>query len=169
MADDAEGEILRSGVRYLMMRPDVLMGVAHELPDREAALFLQALEQSAFRNAQASFQQYRVRAQPGADELLRLSLSMAAHLGWGVWSIDFARATDAGRAGPPELIVRNSPFAAGYGASSFPVCSAIAGALKAILLVAYGTAVEVREIACTAQGAPACRFTLSGPILPKRA
>jgi len=132
------------------------MGVAHELAPRESGLFLQALEQSAFRNAQASFHQYRVQDSLAAERLLAKSFEMAAHLGWGSWTISPVRQASC------EVEVRNSPFAAGFGQSSIPVCSPIKGVLKAMMFVAYGASVEVREVTCAAQGGPICRFTLAG-------
>jgi predicted hydrocarbon binding protein len=152
--DLERGEIVELGVRYLMMRPDVLMGVAHELAPRESTLFLQALEQSAFRNAQASFRQYSLQNSIAAESLLAKYLEMAAHLGWGSWTIIPVR--QASR----EVEVRNSPFAAGFGQSAIPVCSPIKGVLKAMMIVAYSASVEVREVTCAAQGGRICRFTL---------
>jgi len=159
--DPVKGEIVDIGVRYLMLRPDVLMGVAHELPLREAALFLQALENSAFRKAQASFRQYRARGSSTPEQLLAKSFDVAAHLGWGVWALGVFKDASTG------VEVRNSPFAAGFGASTTPVCSAITGVLRAMLMVAHGVAIDVREVACAAQGAPVCQFVLAGlPIQP---
>lgn len=143
--DLESGAIVELGVRYLMMRPDVLMEVAHELAPRESRLFLQALEQSAFRNAQASFHQYRVQDSLAAERLLAKPFEMAAHLGWGSWTISPVRQA------PCEVEVRNSPFAAGFGQSSIPVCSPIKGVLKAMMFVAYGASVEVREVTCAAR------------------
>jgi len=154
--DRPPGEIIDQGVRYLMMRPDVLMGIAHELPPQQAVHFLQALGKSVFRNAQASFQQYRTQGSLAPDQLLAKSFGAAAHLGWGHWTLERARD------GSYQVEVRNSPFAAGFGSSPVPVCTAIAGALGGMLLVAYDLTIDVRESICAAQGGPACRFALTG-------
>jgi hypothetical protein len=150
--DPMAGRITEDGIRYVMMRPDVLMGVAHDLSAENAALFFKALESSAFRHAQASFSQYQSRRTGlPADEIAGW-FAIAAHLGWGRWS------STPGDGHCREIVVHDSPFAAGHGPSPVPVCGAITGVLKAMMLVAGGEVVDVREVACAAQGSPACRF-----------
>jgi hypothetical protein len=153
--DPMAGRITEEGIRYVMMRPDVLMGVAHDLSAENAALFFRALENSAFRHAQASFSQYQLRRPdlPGDD--LAGWFAIAARLGWGRWS------SAQGNGHCREIVVHDSPFAAGHGPSPVPVCGAIAGVLKAMMVVAGGGVVDVREVACAAQGAPACQFDVS--------
>ena len=63
--------------------------------------------------------------------------------------------------GPLDLLVltvRNSPFAAGYGASDVPVCHPIRGMLTAVGEMVLDRPVTVVETACAAMGAPECRF-----------
>jgi predicted hydrocarbon binding protein len=146
------GRLTEDGIRYVMMRPDVLMGIVHDLAPENAGLFFKALENSAFRHAQASFSQYRARTPTSAEDVLSSWFSIAAKLGWGQWS-SAQTANDCG-----EIVVHDSPFAAGHGPADCPVCGAITGVVKAMILVACGEAVDVREVACAAQGFPACRF-----------
>lgn len=153
------GQLTDEGIRYVMMRPDVLMGVAHELPPEDAPRFFKALENSAFRHAQASFSHYQSRRTVAAKDILSNWFLTAASLGWGTWSM--AHAAD----GSHEIDVLNSPFAAGHGPSNAPVCGAITGVLKAMVLVAYGAVGDVREVACAAQGSPSCRFDVT-PVRP---
>lgn len=150
--DPTAGRLTEDGIRYVMMRPDVLMGVAHELSAEHAAIFFKALENSAFRHAQASFSQYQSRKINVTGEEISGWFAVAARLGWGRWSL--AQIGDHGY----EVIVHDSPFAAGHGPSAVPVCGAISGVLKAMLLVAGGDVADVQEVACAAQGSPSCRF-----------
>ena len=147
------GKITDGPIRYLMLRADVLMGVARELGDEHATTFVDALERAAFRQSRESFEQYAVQGRFGTDDFLVSSSQVAARLGWGTWSV---RELDAQTR---QVEVRDSPFAAGAGRSSYPVCGAIRGVLRAIALVGYGQEVEVREVSCAAQGKdPVCRF-----------
>jgi predicted hydrocarbon binding protein len=154
------GRLTEDGIRYVMMRPDVLMGVAHGLSAQNAALFFKALENSAFLHSQASFSQYRAGQMSVTEDVLSGWFSIAARLGWGQWSSPQTSALSH------EVVVHDSPFAAGHGPSAVPVCAAIAGVLKAMMLVARSAVVEVREVACAAQGSPSCRFNVT-PAKPQ--
>jgi hypothetical protein len=63
MQDLRAGRLSEDGIRYMMIRPVVLMGVIHELSAANAALFFKTMENSAFRHAQASLAQYLSRGQ----------------------------------------------------------------------------------------------------------
>jgi uncharacterized protein len=149
------GRLTEDGIRYVMMRPDVLMGVAHDLSAENAALFFKALENSAFRYAQASFSQYQSRQMCLAEDVLSGWFSIAARLGWGQWTLSQSSHHSH------EIVVHDSPFAAGHGPSAVPVCGAITGVLKAMMLVARSAVFEVREVECAAQGSPSCRFSVT--------
>jgi predicted hydrocarbon binding protein len=78
---------------------------------------------------------------------------VAAQLGWGTWRIE---KVDSERR---RVVVRASPFAAGFGPSAHPVCGAICGALQAMVSVGYGRDVQITETTCAAQsGGEECIF-----------
>jgi hypothetical protein len=149
------GEIREAGIRYILMRPDVLMGVAHELAGDASDRFLKALEISAFKNVQDSFRRYQASTPLSGTAFLQNAFAVAARLGWGSWS--FASASEA----PLLIDVANSPFAAAYGKHGQPVCAPIAGVLRAAALSAFGEAAQVTERSCAVQGARCCRFEIS--------
>lgn len=143
--DPTAGEFTDGNIRYLMMRADVLMGGAREMPEGRAVEYLRALEQSAFRHAHDSFVQYRDSGRFQGD-FLTGATGVSVTLGWGVWAV-----SDLGY-GNHRVTVRNSPFAKGYGASPHPVCGPICGVLRAMVLVGYARQVQVTEQVCIAQG-----------------
>ncbi len=150
----AEGAIFDGNIRYVMIRPDVLMGTARQL-GQGGADFLAALEESAFQNAQASFATYRESDRFGEEDFLASACGVANKLGWGLWS------ASEELNGTRVVRVDNSPFAEGYGTSGHPVCAPIKGVLRAIALIGYGQSAIVQETACVAQGAQQCSFHLS--------
>ncbi|HUI63172.1 MAG TPA: V4R domain-containing protein [Steroidobacteraceae bacterium] len=153
--DTQAGVIHEGPVRYLMMRPDVLMGIARELPAEHVGTFFTAFEKSAFRHSRRSFELYQAAGRFGTDDFLARTAEVAATLGWGSWSV-----TNLG-GGAREIRVDGSPFAAGFGSASHPVCAAISGVLRAIALTGYGADAEVKEVACAAHvGGRECRFLL---------
>jgi predicted hydrocarbon binding protein len=148
------GEISDGGIRYVLMRPDVLMGLARELVEVGPDVFLKALEKSTFVNGMRSFERYRDQGRFEGSDALATTCKIAASLGWGEWAVHEQPG------GTRFIEVRNSPFAAGFGASTIPVCAPIVGILKALTVVCHGPAGHVEEIACCSQGADVCRFHL---------
>ncbi len=150
--DAARGEYRDGDIRYLMMRPDALMGLFAELPPQARAEALAALARSVARFGGRSARSYRAAGADSPAALLDTIAATAPQLGWGVWEL--RREDDA-----LHLRVENSPFAAGSGASADPVCAAIAGMLCAVGELVLGGDVSVTEESCAATGAACCRFT----------
>jgi len=166
---DTEGGTVRDGSRrYLLMRPDVLMGMFARLDPRTCAAALHAFTASAGQHGGASLAAYFASVGEDADALLVATAAAAADLGWGRWS--FAREGDRLR-----LVVMDSPFAHGFvaasgGAAPEPVCAPICGLLAAAAKLVLGGAaagdpakgaIEACELACAASGGSRCEFVAS--------
>ena len=149
--DAARGEIRDETRRYMMMRPEALMGLFRRLegPARDEAFA--ALAASIVEMGGDSARAYRAHGGGDPDRLLATVAATAPDLGWGVWR--FERSDGALR-----LVVANSPFAVGFGPADRPVCSAIVGMMTAVSRLVLGEQAAAEEIACAACGAPACRF-----------
>ena len=147
--DESAGAIFDDGRRYLLMRPDVLMGMLHELPSGMQDTVLAALARSARKHGGKSVAAYLASAGPAGVQ--QSVIDGASAFGWGTWHIEQ-------RDGHLELKVDNSPFAAGYGPSGVPVCAPAAGIFHSLAEALMGRAVQVMETRCVAQGSPQCRF-----------
>ena len=154
--DLAAGTVRDGALRYLLIRPDVLMGTARKLG--HIPEFVRAFEESAYANARESFEVYRAQGKLDVHDFLERTAQSAARLGWGLWSVE------GGDGGRPSVIVRNSPFAAGIGHCDVPACGPICGILRALYVVMLGEEVLVQETQCTAQGALDCRFQFRDAI-----
>ena len=141
-----------SGPRYVQLRADTLMGMFRRLPPPARAAALAALADSTYEHGGDSARRYVESGAADAAALLETIERTAADLGWGAWRFG---ERDAARL---ALEVTDSPFALGHGASADAVCAPIAGMLRAVAELALGGACEARETACSACGAPACRF-----------
>jgi uncharacterized protein len=148
--DGATGEILDQGRRYIMIRPDGLMGAFRRLDGPVRAAALEALGESIFEQGSDSARAYRAMGGEG-ETLAHVVAETAPQLGWGRWRFT----VEPGRI---LLEVRNSPFAAGFGPSSEPVCHAIVGMVRAVATLVFERPATVRETACAATGAPLCTF-----------
>jgi uncharacterized protein len=136
--------------RYMLIRPEAFMGVFRRLPDAERALALAALEASVFEQGSDSARAYRAMGGYG-EALLGVVEASAPELGWGRWRFELEGQT-------LRLTVRNSPFAAGFGSSTRPVCAAIAGMTRAIATLVFDQPAEARETQCAAMGGDICIF-----------
>ncbi|MFN3644395.1 MAG: V4R domain-containing protein [Gemmobacter sp.] len=148
--DPAQGAHFDAARRYMMIRPEALMGTFRRLPPDARAAALDALAASIFEMGSDSARAYAATG-GGGIALAQTVARTAPELGWGVWTMDAA----------PDrlhLTVASSPFAAGFGPSATPVCHAIVGMLRAVGGLVFGRPATAREIACAACGAPACTF-----------
>ncbi|WP_326543965.1 hypothetical protein [Pseudorhodoferax sp.] len=150
--------------RYLVMRPDVLMGAAARLDGPGRAAWLAAMADSARQQGGDSLRAYRQAGATETASLLATTEAAAADLGWGRWTL-----TLAGDA--LHLQVMHSPFAAGWRAAAGraapePVCAPIQGLLAALADCVFGDACTIVEHHCSAvhgdgragNGAP-CQFS----------
>ena len=138
--------------RYLRLRADTLMGMFRRLPAPARARALAAFARSTAEAGGDSARRYAAAGAKDAAALLAKIEKTAAELGWGAWRF--------GKYGTSRLTleVRNSPFAAGYGASDTAVCAPITGMLQAVACMVLDAPCETRETACRARGAARCRF-----------
>ena len=151
--DAAAGEYRDGDIRYMMIRPDALMGILAELPEAMQGEFLAAFARSITRHGGRSAQAYRAAGDVAPGQLVATIAETAPQLGWGVWDL---RHGD----GALDLTVRNSPFVAGHGPAAGPVCHPIIGMLRAIGPMVLGCEVIVAETRCAAMGHAACRFSV---------
>jgi len=148
--DPARGEYRDGDIRYMMIRPDALMGMIAELPEHMRVHAMDAFARSIRRFGGRSARAYRDAGAAEASALLHVIEETAPQLGWGRWRI-------AADADGFVVTVENSPFAAGAGPSTHAVCAPILGMLAAVGEMTHA-AVSVAETACAAMGAPSCRF-----------
>lgn len=164
---DAEQGTVHDGPRrYLLMRPDVLMGAIAALDAPLRAAVLEALAQSTQQHGARSLQAYAEQA-PGDDvALIAATVQAAAELGWGRWVIR--------REGQQSLTleVSDSPFVAGWRAATQsdvdaasdgvlgdPICAPIRGMFSALAEIVLKAPVQAQECHCAADDeASVCRF-----------
>lgn len=156
---DAErGEYRDGAIRYMMIRPDALMGMIAEMPESARGHAMEAFGRAIRRFGGHSARAYR---DAGAADLVATIEATAPQLGWGRWTLTRVE-------GGLALTVENSPFAAGAGHSPHPVCAPIRGMLTAVGEMMLGD-VAVTETACAAMGAPCCAFSVRRAASPSPA
>lgn len=148
--DEAMGQWMDQSRRYMLIRPEALMGIFRNLPENSRDAALHALKASIAEQGGDSARAYVAMGGSG-EALLSTITETAPMLGWGRWTIVRNGQT-------LRLDVENSPFAKGFGPSSRPVCHAVAGMLEAVSGLVLGAPVTASETACAATGAPRCEF-----------
>jgi uncharacterized protein len=149
--DGAKGAVFDETRRYMMLRPEALMGLFNRLAPEARQQALEAFGASIIELGRDSATAYLAHGGGDRDALLSTVATTAPDLGWGRWHF-----TKTGE--DLTLTVHNSPFAAGFGRSDRPVCHAITGMLTSVASMHAGTAKQARETTCAACGAPACVF-----------
>ncbi len=160
---DGPGAVADGPRRYLLMRPDVLMGALATLDDGARASFLQAWATSTCEHGGASLRAYADAVGGDADALLAATAEAAADLGWGRWTW---QRSSAGLA----LEVANSPFVDGWNAAArrpatLPVCAPVRGMFSALLALVQPGSSDVDEVHCAAmhdRSDRPCRFEARG-------
>jgi V4R domain len=164
--DAAQGVLQDGPRRYMLMRPDSLMGSLRLLDPATREVVFEALAQSTLRFGGDSLRAYAESARGDAQALIAATIAAAADLGWGQWTV-------RQRGEALQVLVQHSPFAAGWLASdtrkeprleplreSDPavVCAPIRGMLAALAGALGWPGVQVEEMSCAAQGHADCRF-----------
>ncbi len=151
---DGETGALRDGaIRYLMIRPDALMGIFKRLSEPARREALAAFADFIYENGGKSATAYRALGGAEGRALLDVIAATAPQLGWGRWQ--FTTRPDGGL----DLVVRHSPFVEGFGPAAAPVCAPIVGMLRVVSQMVLGAPTAADETACACQGHDSCRFS----------
>lgn len=147
--DPARGRVCDGPRRYVIMRPDVLMGAVVAMVPAYRQSFLAGWATSTRDHGADSLRAYAQMVQGDRQALIDATAAAAADLGWGRWAITLEH-------GSLQLEVLDSPFVAGWQAASDgraadeAVCAPIRGMLQALAEVVLAGPVEVQETHCAA-------------------
>lgn len=151
-----KGGLFYKEVRYLLIRPEVLVTLQKEIGKELGEKANRILFQSGFQGGSLSSKKYREVFHFSDEEIVRFMIEMGPQIGWGRFELE---RFDPGN---KHLLVKvhHSPFAEAYGSSTVPVCHFIRGVLTGMASVIFNKESEVNEILCLAKGDPFCRFEL---------
>lgn len=157
--DAANGELRDGMIRYLIMRPDALMGMFARLSDPARTQAFAALADSVAEHGGKSIAAYRASGAAMGAALRRVIVETSAQLGWGVFA--FGDLPD----GAVVVTVRNSPFAQAMRGQVEKACAPIVGILSAIAPHLAGPGAVAQETRCAASHHDdICRFELRAAV-----
>ncbi|MBW2015982.1 MAG: 4-vinyl reductase [Deltaproteobacteria bacterium] len=154
--DAHEGSLRYKGVRYLLIRPETIVGFQKAIEGSTGEGQCEALYKGGFDGGYLSSKNYREIHGFTELEVLDFMARMGGEIGWGRFKIE--RYDPNTRA--LEVSVTASPFAEAYGESAHPVCHLIRGIVAGMGSALLGIKCDAVETACSAMGADRCLFNL---------
>ena len=156
--DSAKGALDFNGVRYLLIRPETVMGffkaVSNEIGTKAGELAFEG----GYAGGSASTAAYKEKFNLSNKEILEYMCNMGTQLGWGHFKIEHHDEDKI------EISVKNSPFAqkeALIEGDPNGSCHFIRGVLAGLGKTVLGTEVTATEVACIAKNDVQCRFMIT--------
>ena len=155
--DPEEGRLSLQGVRYVLLRPGILVDLQKALETHlpyDAATVLSGASQSEGMVLASRLKE--IFGYSG-DEVLRSLAFMLQQAGWGAVTLEMVNWETR------ELVfkINASPFVEDYGPSVAPVCHFLLGLLSGAGIALFEGEVDGAEVQCMAKGDSACRFVVS--------
>lgn len=156
--NEEKGELNYQGVRYLLIRPETIIGLQKAVEGRLGPDVGEFIFNGGRVGGTLSVQAYGEKFNLSPAEIVNFMAQMGGDLGWGhleVEHLDLEKKV---------LIIQahNSAFAQAYGRSREGVCHLIRGVFAGVAEFVFGVQVEARETLCKASGNHYCRFEILG-------
>jgi predicted hydrocarbon binding protein len=151
-----KGGLFYKEVRYLLIRPEVLVTFQKEIEKELGIRAGRILFLSGFQGGSLSSKRYREVFNFSDEEIVRFMIEMGPQIGWGGFQLERFDPINKDL----SVKVHHSPFAEAYGPSSTPVCHFIRGVLSGMATVVFKKESEITEILCLAKGDAFCKFQI---------
>ncbi len=157
MYDPASGALIYRDVRYLLIRPETIVGFQKTIEKHSRKGAREALFQGGYRGGYLSAKKYKEMQNLSDNETINFMMTMGAEIGWGSFQLieyDFENRK-------LQIRVENSAFAEAYGDATEGVCHLISGVLSGLATVLFARNCIAFEIECLAKGDKHCVFHIS--------
>ncbi len=155
--DAAGGALSYKDVRYLLIRPETLVGLQKAIEKQNAIVARDAFFHGGHQGGFLSAKKYKEIQNLSDDETIRFMMKMGSEIGWGHFKLDDY---DRGQK-KMQIRVNNSPFAEAYGYSGEGVCHLIRGVLGGMAAFLFSLNCTVSETKCLAKGDEHCEFHIA--------
>jgi predicted hydrocarbon binding protein len=157
MYDPASGALTYRDVRYLLIRPETIVGFQKTIEKHSRTGAQDALFQGGYGGGYLSAKKYKEMQNLSDSETISFMMTMGAEIGWGNFQLieyDFENRK-------LQIRVENSAFAEAYGDATEGVCHLISGVLSGLATVLFARNCIAFEIECLAKGDKHCVFHIS--------
>jgi predicted hydrocarbon binding protein len=158
MYDPAAGKLTYRDIRYVIIRPETIVGFQKSIEQHSQEVARDALFQGGYQGGYLSAKKFKEMQNLSDTEAIGFMMTMGAEIGWGHFELieyDFEKRI-------LNVRVENSVFAEAYGDATEGVCHLINGVLSGLATVLFGRNCEGSESECLAKGDPHCVFHISG-------
>ena len=157
--DADSGAIFFKNVRYLIIRPETVMGMFKSLGDsvgwdKAGDIFYNG----GYEGGKASSLKFREVFNLSAREAADYICGMGNKIGWGNFILDEFDEENKRL----MITVKSSPFAEQMPASGRAVCHFLRGVIGGLGSASFDSENQAEEISCTSRGDDICRFRFQG-------
>ena len=152
--DSASGALTYRDVRYVVIRPETIIGFQKTIEKHSREGARDALFQGGYQGGYLSAKKFKETQNLSDTETIDFMMTMGAQIGWGHFDLidyDFKNRK-------LQIRVLNSAFAEAYGDATEGVCHLINGVLSGLAAVLFGRNCMGSETECLAKGDPHCVF-----------
>jgi predicted hydrocarbon binding protein len=143
--DPASGALYYKDVRYLLIRPETIVGFHKAIEKQSQTAAIDALFQGGYQGGYLSAKKYKEIQNLSDKETINFMMAMGAEIGWGNFM---------------QISVENSPFTAAYGDSTEGVCHLTRGVLCGLATILFSKSCSASEVECAAKGDHHCVFLI---------
>jgi len=152
--DPASGTLTYRDIRYVVIRPETIVGFQKSIEKHNRKTAQDALFQGGYQGGYLSAKKFKETQNLSDTETINFMMTMGAEIGWGRFELveyDF-------RNRKLQIKVENSAFAQTYGNAKQGVCHLINGVLSGLATALFGRNCMGAETECLAKGDPHCIF-----------
>ena len=152
--DSASGALTYRDIRYVVIRPETIVGFQKTIEKHSWKGAQDALFQGGYQGGYLSAKKFKEMQNLSDSETINFMMTMGAEIGWGHFQLidyDFENYK-------LQIKVENSAFAEAYGESTEGVCHLINGVLSGLATVLFGRNCIGAETQCLAKGDQHCIF-----------
>ena len=158
MYDSASGALTYKDIRYVLIRPETIVGFQKTIEKHSRQGAREALFQGGYQGGYLSAKKFKEMQNLSNAETIDFMMTMGAQIGWGHFDlIDYD--LESRRL---QIRVENSAFAEAYGIATEGVCHLINGVLSGLATVLFERDCKGSETECLAKSDPHCFFYISG-------
>lgn len=154
--DPASGALCYKDVRYLLIRPETIVGFQKAIEKQSQTAAIDALFQGGYQGGYLSAKKYKEIQNLSDKETIDFMMAMGAEIGWGNFRLDQYNCDKK----KLQISVENSPFAAVYSDSTEGVCHLTRGVLCGLATILFSKSCTASEVECAAKGDQHCVFLI---------
>ena len=157
--DENQGAIFYKGVRYLIIRPETVMGMFKSLAEfvgweKAGEIFYNG----GFEGGKASSMKFRQVFNLSAREAAEYICQMGNKIGWGNFKLDEFDEEKKNL----TITVKSSPFSEQMPGSGKAVCHFLRGVMGGLGSASFDSDKQAEEFLCVSKGDDVCRFKYQG-------